>query len=75
LHDDIVCSMKPTPKITMTELAAKCGVHFDTIYKAYRKRQCSHKLATTLNEVTGISRLDWLDPVSAKADPWERVLK
>jgi hypothetical protein len=65
--------MKTKPKLTMTELAASCGVHFDTIYKAKRKMQCSHRLATLLHQVTGIPRLEWLD--TAKTDPWKRVLK
>jgi hypothetical protein len=65
--------MKTKPKKSMMELAALCGVHVDTLHKSRRKGYCTQRLATILQQVTGIPRLEWLD--TTKADPWERVLK
>jgi hypothetical protein len=62
-------------KYTQTALAALCGVHFDTIHRARKNKRCSHNLATLLYKITGIPRSEWLDPASAKTNPWERVLK
>jgi hypothetical protein len=62
-------------KITMMELAELCGVHVDTLYKSKRRKYCTRRMAKLLAQVTAIPMKAWLDPASAKTDPWERVLK
>jgi hypothetical protein len=65
--------MKQKPKKSMMELAALCGVHVDTLHKSRRKGYCSQRLATILQRVTGIPRIEWLD--TDKTGPWHKVLK
>lgn len=52
------------------ELAEKCKVHPDTIYKAKRNGHMSRKLAVKLETVTGIKRLQWLYP-DEYGNPWK----
>jgi len=65
--------MKTKPKKSMMELAALCGVHVDTLHKSRRKGYCTQRLATVLQQVTGIPRLEWLE--TTKDKPWKLVLK
>ena len=52
------------------DLAIKCKVHPDTLYKAKRLGYMSKGLSKKLEAITGIKRLMWLYPEDY-GDPWK----
>ena len=60
----------PLDMSAIEELANKCGVIPDTLYRAKRKGYMSKKLAKKLEGITGIKRLMWLYP-DEFGDPWK----
>ena len=54
------------------DLAKKCGVTPDTLYRAKRMGYMSKKLAKKLEDITGVKRLMWLYP-DVYGDPWKLI--
>jgi DNA-binding MurR/RpiR family transcriptional regulator len=69
--------MKPKTikKMSAMDLAHKCGVHIDTIYRTRRNGYSTYRMARLLSKATGIDVDKWMAPTLADEDPWEDVLK
>jgi hypothetical protein len=66
---------KPIKQMSAMDLAHKCGVHVDTIYRNRRRRYSTYRMARLLSQVTGIKVDEWMTPDLAPVDPWKVVLK
>lgn len=61
-------------RYSMMELALLCGSHYDTLARSRRQGYCSRRLATLLEQVTGIDRDRWI--VSGRGpSPWDEVIR
>jgi hypothetical protein len=63
---------KTIKKMSAMELAHKCKVHVDTIYRNRRRGYCTWRMAGILESVTGIDRREWY---TTDGDAWHKVLK